>query len=156
MPQMKGLTAICSGMAGYTTYGVISAERRKAICDFLCANGPYVTPATSNNLCRRTIRANALMVCAASLQAGVTRFVLLAYGMKQPLSSLRPLMQVQAPTAIMPNRLDLGVTYDGNGGIPLFFSNGRGVSHILNAAHGRVWPRVFDEGCEGKGLRSLR
>ena len=59
MPQMKGLTAICSGMAGYTTYGVISAERKKAICDFLCANGPYVTPATSNNLYRRTIRANA-------------------------------------------------------------------------------------------------
>ena len=143
-------------MAGYTMYGVISAEKKKAICDFLCANGPYVTPATSNNLCRRTIRANALIVCAALLQAGVTRFVLLAYGMKQPLSSLRPLMQVQAPTAIMPNRLDLGVTYDGDGGIPFFFSNGRGVSHILNAAHGRVWPRVFDEGCEGKGLRSLR
>ena len=78
MPQMKGLTAICSGMAGYTTYGVISAERM-AICDFLCANGPYVTLATSNNLCRRTIRTNALMVCAALLQAGVTRFVLLAY-----------------------------------------------------------------------------
>ena len=122
-----GLTVICRDMAGYTVYAVISHERKKSICEFISANGPYVTPASSGNLCNRSIKANALMVCTALLQAGVTCFVLVAYGMKQSLSSLEPLIEVQAPIAITPNRLDLGITYDGNGGILLFFSTVRGV-----------------------------
>ena len=80
---------------------------QEAICKFLSANGPYVT---TRNLYKRSIKANALLVCKALLQARVTRFVLVAFGMKQSLSSLQPLRQVQAPTAITPNRLDLGLT----------------------------------------------
>ena len=124
-----GLTGICRGMAGYTVYAVISSERKKSICGFILVNGPHVTPASSRNLCNRSIKANALMVCTALLQAGVTCFVLVAYGMKQSLSSLEPLIEVQAPIALTPNRLDLGITYDGDGGIPLFFSTVRGFSH---------------------------
>ena len=106
-----GLTGICREMAGYTVYAVITPERKKSICDFISTKGPHVTPASSRNLCQRSIKDNALMVCTALLQAGVTCFVLVAYGMKQPLSSLQPLIEVQAPIAVTPNRLDLGITY---------------------------------------------
>ena len=67
--------------------------------------------------------------------------------MKQSLSSLEPLIEVQAPIALTPNRLDLGITYDGDGGIPLFFLPSGG-SVIPNAAHGRVWPWVLDQESE--------
>ena len=83
-------------------------------------------PVTLGTSCKRSIKANALLVCMALLQARVTCFILVAFSLKQPLSSLQPLRQVQAPTT---NRLELGVTYDGNGGIPLFYSTTRGVCH---------------------------
>ena len=146
-------------MAGYTIYAVISPERKKVICDFISANGPHVTPATSRNLCNRSIKANVMMICTALLQAGVTCFVLVAYGMKQPLSSLQLLSQVQAPTAITPNRLDLGITYNGDGGIPLFSSTIRGVRsyqmlHMVGFGHGSLTKRVRDRGLSAS-IRTL-
>ena len=68
----------------------------------------------------------------------MTHFVIVAFGMKPPLSLLRPLRQVQAPTAISSNRCDLGVTYDGDGGILLFFHDQ--VSTVIpNDVYGWVW-----------------
>ena len=119
----------------------MSSPERKAICKFTSANGPHVTLGTS---CKKSIKANALLVYMGLLQARVTCFVLVAFSMKQPLSFLQPLRQVQAPTT---NRLDLGHIMMA-GGIPSFILPPEGFV-TPNDAHGQVWPWVLDQESEG-------
>lgn len=105
-----GLSAICSGIAGYTVYSVLREEQKVVICANISA---YITPLTVN-LCSRSIVVSATMVFTAMLEVGLTSFFIVTYGMKVSLSLLGLLKQVQAPVINSPNRCDFGVTYDGD------------------------------------------